>query len=332
MTEPYQCERCGGTGRADGPGPYRGVPNHIDGQCGLCDGAGVLGGDTMDEHMRRLDAWVRTQPSLTQAAAGVAVLSATEVEGRYEFGLEAGPARCGDDPLLCASHERLRLGVEYSRRVVEAAVLADEHCDLMWITRVVSPDLTVVRASVNCSDFFAWGYADCEEITPENLPVYELAAESSRLPSSTYLETTASEIFAGRVRGERPQAACYRGKSRATRDLFDSFGPPRADHTDAGRGKAAEDLPAGGSSLAVDFDWAMTLRGATRWADDVAFVPLPAGGDGCGLLVDLGSVTAYDPGDELCEGGLVVLLRDPTRAEVNRLLGVLTRPAERTRP
>lgn len=39
----YLCERCGGTGRVDTQAQYRGVPNHPDGRCGLCDGEGYLG-------------------------------------------------------------------------------------------------------------------------------------------------------------------------------------------------------------------------------------------------------------------------------------------------
>jgi hypothetical protein len=70
-------------------------------------------------------------------------------------------------------------------------------------------DDSKMRVSLNCSDVFAWGSADFEEITEENLPVLKQTAQDlldiNGAGSAATIEL--SNLFAARVRGQRPQGA-----------------------------------------------------------------------------------------------------------------------------
>src|SRR5205814_9658982 len=99
-------------------------------------------------------------------------------------------------------------------RVVNAA--QDAGLELMW-----SADEGVVHVAVNCNDTFFWGCADAEEITPENIATFEQAVAD--LLAHGHL---AGELFAARVRKQRPQGASYdECYPRETWRLFDACGP-----------------------------------------------------------------------------------------------------------
>lgn len=78
------------------------------------------------------------------------------------------------------------------------AITAFDHCDaLFW--RV---DAGVLSIYVMCSDTFDFASADCEEITPENLPVFRQAfTEAKAVDSGAFL---APYLFCARVRKRQP--------------------------------------------------------------------------------------------------------------------------------
>lgn len=72
---------------------------------------------------------------------------------------------------------------------------------------------------INCNDLFFWACADCETITPENLPILAQAYEDS--------EYLGAALFCARVRKMRPQGAWYSYCDRKEWPLFDACGPER---------------------------------------------------------------------------------------------------------
>lgn len=76
---------------------------------------------------------------------------------------------------------------------------------------------------VNCSDLFAWACADCEEITPYNIGEWERALkDTAELGGERFY---GSQLFAARVRGQRPQKPCYKGWSPTLAGMFDACAP-----------------------------------------------------------------------------------------------------------
>lgn len=75
----------------------------------------------------------------------------------------------------------------------------------------------------NVSDVFAWGSVDAEEITPERLPDLEQAYRDL-LPIGQQSYT--ADLYAARIRGQRPQGAAY-PDGAAAQALFDACGPER---------------------------------------------------------------------------------------------------------
>ncbi len=84
-----------------------------------------------------------------------------------------------------------------------------------------------VRVSVMCSDVFAWGCADAEPITMENLPMLRKAYEDESAASPDGVALHAGWLFCARVRGMRPQGAIYKTLEYWEVPLFNEAGPER---------------------------------------------------------------------------------------------------------
>lgn len=87
-----------------------------------------------------------------------------------------------------------------------------------------------VKLMVNCSDFFDWGCADAEDITPENLHLLEQAyIDCDATTDDEYNVVYGNTLFAARARKMRPQKPCYKGWSPQLVELFNQCGPERTD-------------------------------------------------------------------------------------------------------
>jgi len=103
--------------------------------------------------------------------------------------------------------------------------------DLRWLVEENGD----IKFYVICSDTFAWGCADAEDITPENLPVFEqvcneceaLDANGADDIDHKFAILYAAQLFAARVRGMRPQGACYKSYPKRMWHLFNACGPER---------------------------------------------------------------------------------------------------------
>lgn len=134
---------------------------------------------------------------------------------------------------------------------------------------------------INCSDTFFWGTSDCEELTEENIHIFEETVEELTAYYKKYdnergslvrspaladarqkwlednpgidpnmwnqskefkeakkpqdvayrlregVEAALEDLFCARVRGERPQGACYSRYPQELWPLFDAVGPER---------------------------------------------------------------------------------------------------------
>lgn len=78
----------------------------------------------------------------------------------------------------------------------------------------------VLMLFVNCSDAFAWGCADLEQVTPDNVDVLERSVEEAGMDGAL--------LFCARVRRMRPQGAMYKHIAEERWPLFDACGPERA--------------------------------------------------------------------------------------------------------
>ena len=111
---------------------------------------------------------------------------------------------------------------DLTMRVLRAT--AFDNCDsIFWRTDDKYAPVTFLAI---CNDTFAWGTADCEQITEENVAVFEAASADCLAAGFSYFT---SSLFAARVRRQRPQGAFYRslcGKEALVR-LFDECGPER---------------------------------------------------------------------------------------------------------
>lgn len=95
----------------------------------------------------------------------------------------------------------------------------DTHSTFFWR---VYPD--GLRLLANCSDIFWWGSADCEEITPNDLPLLRSCAGDLKAIDE---EMWLAELYAARRRGDRPQGAVLQHASPELVDLFARCGPPQ---------------------------------------------------------------------------------------------------------
>lgn len=80
------------------------------------------------------------------------------------------------------------------------------------------------RFCINCSDIFAWGYADAELVTPEDIPDLKKACDEAHAVGAFF---DGPMLFCARKHGMRPQGAAYGAISRELWPLLDACGPPR---------------------------------------------------------------------------------------------------------
>lgn len=83
-----------------------------------------------------------------------------------------------------------------------------------------------IKFFINCNDVFAWGCADSEEITPENLSALKQAIEDCNKIIPNYGPIYGGDLFCARTRKFRPQGAAYPSKKELW-PLFDACGPER---------------------------------------------------------------------------------------------------------
>ena len=108
-------------------------------------------------------------------------------------------------------------------------VTAFDNCgDIWWRTDDKYAPLTIF---VNCNDVFYWAMADCEEITPDNIDVFEQAYKDAAAAENDEYPSHGNDLFAARVRKMRPQPPCYKYYREKGGDklvaLFDACGPER---------------------------------------------------------------------------------------------------------
>ena len=97
--------------------------------------------------------------------------------------------------------------------------------DFSWI--VLSDD--TLKFYLNCNDIFYWGTADCEEVTPDNLPALKQTLRDLQHLDDSYAYIHGASLFCARVRGMRPQNRVfdYMDGDDALIKLFKECGPPR---------------------------------------------------------------------------------------------------------
>jgi hypothetical protein len=78
---------------------------------------------------------------------------------------------------------------------------------------------------VNCNDVFAWGCADCEELTADDVPALEQALDDAQAAGD---RGAGHLLWIARKRQMRPQGACYDHIDKCLWALFDACGEPRA--------------------------------------------------------------------------------------------------------
>ena len=83
-----------------------------------------------------------------------------------------------------------------------------------------------IGVSENCNDLFWWACADVEEITPNDLSLFEQCIKDCEAIENFY-SAYAGTVFVCRKRGLRPQNACYPDYPKELWLLLDSAGPER---------------------------------------------------------------------------------------------------------
>lgn len=118
-----------------------------------------------------------------------------------------------------------RLGHEIELQFMKTVLFLfsryDCHDQLFW--RLAPDNSERFLFFVNCSDTFAWGAADLEEITHENLSILKASFED--IAPITAEHWYAPLLFAARVRGMRPMPRF--GVPDDLKGLFDVCGPAR---------------------------------------------------------------------------------------------------------
>jgi hypothetical protein len=126
---------------------------------------------------------------------------------------------------------------------------ADQHEGFWW--RANEKEYEPFKILINCNDLFYWACADCEEVTPDTLDLFEQSirdvhalheqwgkAFSARHRDKTstgpveddppYVDTGLGLLlYCARVRKLRPQGAYYDAFPPAVAALFDAAGPER---------------------------------------------------------------------------------------------------------
>lgn len=112
-------------------------------------------------------------------------------------------------------------------RILRDADLMGESTPLIW--RALGDRLEL---NMLCSDMFAWACADCEEITPDDVPLLRRTLADLRALND-HSEVWLGELFAARKREMRPMNAWFRARAKAgdlsdaERELFEAAGPER---------------------------------------------------------------------------------------------------------
>lgn len=99
--------------------------------------------------------------------------------------------------------------------ILAAVAAMDEH-DVIWWR--CDGEYAPITFFVRANDLFYWACSDGEELTIENLAVFQQAFRDC---------DHGQELFCARVRGMRPQQPYYKAFSAAEKVLFDACGPER---------------------------------------------------------------------------------------------------------
>ena len=110
------------------------------------------------------------------------------------------------------------------------ALLAETDC-LLSIWWRCDGEFAPVTFFVNANDVFEWACADCEILTPDDLPALRQAISEVRAIDEAKKDEGFT-LWVARKRGMRPQRPAY-PKDERIRALFDACGPER---TRAGEG------------------------------------------------------------------------------------------------
>lgn len=113
--------------------------------------------------------------------------------------------------------------LDIALRVLQITSKYDECESVWWRTDGVYAPVTFL---VNCNDLFYWACSDAEEITQDNIDIFE-ASYADAAECVGYGEMHAGELFCCRVRGMRPQGAYYEHIIKNMWELFDACGPYR---------------------------------------------------------------------------------------------------------
>lgn len=103
------------------------------------------------------------------------------------------------------------MNAEFVERLLKLSVQYEFQSSLLW-----DEDLNF---SINCNDWFVWGCADYEDITPETIDLLERSIQAD--------PDTGDMLYCCRLRGMRPQGAAYSMIKKEVWPLFDDCGPER---------------------------------------------------------------------------------------------------------
>jgi len=94
--------------------------------------------------------------------------------------------------------------------------------DIFWR---IDGEYAPITIFANCNDLFYWGCADAEEITEDNIDIFEQSYKDS--------EDNGVELFCCRVRKMRPQEPYYKYINENEHHLFNECGPERKEFTNS---------------------------------------------------------------------------------------------------
>lgn len=111
-------------------------------------------------------------------------------------------------------------------QVISIAIDYDQYDNLHWWR---DEEDGQIKVGANCSDLFWWATADAEEITPDNIQLFEETCnECEALDDGIEFPTVfACALFAARARKMRPQGAYYKMFPRSMWPMFNACGPER---------------------------------------------------------------------------------------------------------
>ena len=108
---------------------------------------------------------------------------------------------------------------EYKTNLLKLAAYWDLHDELYWNREL--------DFFINCSDAFAWGFADAEKVASQaDVDLLEKAVGDCR-ELEEMGQFSAAMLFVARKRRMRPQGAMYKHIPTELHKLFDAAGPVR---------------------------------------------------------------------------------------------------------